>query len=457
MGNLRTALFNYLFAHHHKGKLIVRVEDTDKERSEKRWEEDMLSNLTWLGLTWDEGPYRQSERTKIYKASLEKLLNEGKAYWCFCSSEQLAQEREEQEKRGEAPRYAGTCRSLSKKEAQEKLKNGVPGVIRFLNPGRKISFEDLVRGTIEFDTSLSGDFVIAKDSENPLYNFTVVVDDHDMKITHVIRGEDHIPNTPRQILMQEALGFESPQYAHLPLLLGEDRTKLSKRQGDMSVTRFRQEGYLPESILNFLALLGWNPGGEQEVFSLKELVEKFSLDRVQKGGAVFDAKRLEWLSGHYIRETPLEELTKLALPYLEKSGVPIESLDSKKLQSIVQLFQERLKALGELPELAGFFFKTELEYETDLLKWKDMSSQKASESLERASNVLNGIVEPWSPESLEKALLETAGEDKGGLLWPLRVALSGRKASPPPFDIASILGKNEAIRRIRHAQHLLTS
>lgn len=323
MGNARTALFSWLFAKKEGGDFIIRVEDTDKERSSPKWEQDVLENLEWLGLNWDEGPdkgsfgpYRQSQRTGIYKEYLEKLLLEKKAYWCSCTKEELEAQRQDQASRGETPRYSGKCRTLSLKEKKD------GAAIRFLVEPKEITFKDLIRGKVSFDMALSGDIVIAKDIETPLYNFTVVVDDELMKITHVIRGEDHLSNTPKQLLLKEALGFkQNIQYAHLPLILGEDKTKLSKRHGDNSVIRFKKEGYLPEAIINFLALLGWNPGDEREIFSLQGLVKEFSLDRVQKGNAVFNLQRLDWINGFYLRQKDKKTLAELAIPYLKEAGL----------------------------------------------------------------------------------------------------------------------------------------
>lgn len=488
MGNARTALFSYLFAKQERGDFILRIEDTDKERSKKEWERDLLDNLEWLGLQWDEGPekggfgpYRQSERTEIYREHLEKLLKEQKAYWCYCSAEELEAQRQDQASRGETPRYSGRCRTLSPKEREENLKSGKPAVIRFIVEPKKTVFKDLIRGEIAFDNALSGDMIIAKDLETPLYNFTVVVDDHLMRITHVIRGEDHISNTPKQLLLQEALGFpQEIQYAHLPLLLGEDKTKLSKRHGDNSVTRFRKEGYLPEAMVNFLALLGWNPGDEREVFTLQGLISEFSLERVQKGNAVFSLQRLDWINGYYIRQKDAKTLAKLTLPYLKEAGLletngngeqkgfslklqkanPYtvketgEGVSLEFLSEVVALHQERLKKLSEIAQVADFFFKKDLDYAKDILPWKGMSDREVGESLNKAKELLLGFKEQdWTKEKLEKVLLKEAEAtgDKGRLLWPLRVALTGRKASAGPFEVASILGGEKTFLRIDQA------
>ncbi|MCH7551909.1 glutamate--tRNA ligase [Patescibacteria group bacterium] len=496
MGNARTALFSYLFSKKEEGDFIVRIEDTDRERSKTEWEQDVLENLTWLGLHWDEGPggnedkggfgpYRQSERTGIYKEYLERLLEEKKAYWCFCTQDELEAQRQDQASRGETPRYSGRCKALSLKEQEQNKEAKKSGVIRFTIEPRKIVFKDLIRGEISFDMALTGDIVIAKDIETPLYNFTVVVDDELMKITHVIRGEDHISNTPKQQLIQKALGFKQHiQYAHLPLILGEDKTKLSKRHGDNSVTRFRKDGYLPDAIINFLVLLGWNPGDEREIFSLQELIKEFSLERVQKGNAVFSLQRLDWINGFYLRKKSKKALAELVIPYLKEAGLleqngngeqrefhlkmqksePYtiketgEGISLESLMEIASLYQERLKKLSEIVELTDFFFQKELTYEKELLSWKGMGEQEIIESLGKTEKLLYEIKEnDWKKEELEKILIKEAEAmgDKGKLLWPLRVALTGKKSSAGPFDVAFVLKKEKVLQRIEQAKKKL--
>ncbi|HEX9721904.1 MAG TPA: glutamate--tRNA ligase [Candidatus Paceibacterota bacterium] len=477
MGTARTALFNYLFAKKEGGEFILRIEDTDKERSKKEYEEDIIESLHWLGLNWDEGPafaeasadkgpyapYRQSERTELYKTYLQKLFKKGSAYYCFCTAEELEAQRSHQMSLGEAPRYKGACRSLSTEEQRKRLAVGDRAVIRFVVEPKTIRFSDLVRGEISFDTGLLGDIVIAKDRETPLYNFTVVVDDFEMQITHVIRGEDHIANTQKQLLLQEALELPGVQYAHLPLLLGSDRAKMSKRHGDASVRKFRQEGYLPEAILNFLALLGWNPGDEREIFSLQELIQEFSLDRIQKAGAIFTVQRLDWINGHYIRQKPLPELVELCKPY-----VPENNFGAEKLQRIVGLYQERLKKLSEIAEFADFFFVDQPEYDKELLRWKNATDNQTKENLQKVYDLLDRVGEGelalsdppaggesngWTKEKLEQALMPEAEklENRGFMLWPMRVALTGKKASAGPFEVAEVLGKQPTLNRLESA------
>jgi glutamyl-tRNA synthetase len=479
LGTARTALFNYLFARQHKGKFILRIEDTDVERSEKKYEKDIIENLKWLGLEWDEGPYRQSERAEIYQKYIKKLLDSSQAFWCYHTKEELEKEKKEQMKRGEAPRHI--CRPTTNNKQQTTKK----GIIRFRCPDKKIVFNDLIRGQLEFNAGLLGDIGIARDEKTPLYNLGVVIDDYEMGISHVIRGEDHISNTPKQILLGQALGFPQPQFAHLPLILGSDRSKLSKRHGAVSVGWYKEEGYLSEALINFIALLGWNPGTEKEIFSLEELIKEFSLERVQKGGAVFNLQRLNWLNGYYIRQMDLDELTKKCIPYLVKAKLIIplwgqkeiitgwykfpfgitdyqtvktkEKLDFSYLKKIVALEQERLKKLSEIGELTKFFFVDKLKYEPELLIWKKMTLKEVKASLDILEEALSKVKEAdFEQEKLKGILMPlTEKHGSGELLWPLRVALTGQKASPGPFEIMEVLGKEKTLKRVKEAKVLL--
>jgi len=342
IGLARTALFNYLFAKKYQGSFVLRIEDTDLERSSPEFEKDIIESLKWLGIEWSEGPdidgqygpYRQRERLNIYAKYLEKLLAENKAYYCFCSEEELEAQRQYQMSIGETPRYTGKCANLDKELVQKYLAEGKPSVIRFRVIPKKLHFDDLIRGRVEFDTELMGDIVIAKNLETPLYNFAVVIDDFEMRISHVIRGEDHISNTPKQILMQEALGLSRPIYGHLPLILGPDRTKLSKRHATVSVSEYRKEGYLAESLINFMAFLGWNPGDEREIYLMNSLVKEFSLDKVQKGGAIFNIKRLDYLNGFYIRQKSIERLLDLCLPFFKEKGLIGDDYNQEEVKKL---------------------------------------------------------------------------------------------------------------------------
>lgn len=355
----------------------------------------------------------------------------------------------------------GILNKISTKLCQEKKHS----VIRFRVENKKIKFNDLIRGDVEFDAGLLGDVVIAKDLNTPLYHFAVVVDDFLMRISHVIRGEEHLSNTPRQILLQEALGFYQPIYAHLPLMLNADRSKLSKRQGDVALADYHNQGYLPEALVNFMVLLGWNPGTEKELFTLAQLIKEFSIEKVQKAGAVFNIQRLDFLNGLYIREKSIEKLTELCAPYLKEAGLLIAGQTSQNtLQEIIEVSKTRMKKLSEIPTLSDFFFKDKLNYDKDLLRWQKMGEGEIKDSLTLAGKTLSEI-KKWNLENLEKELF-TASEkfnaekgypkkNKGYLLWPLRVALSGKESSPSPFEIANILGKEKSLKRVEEAIKLL--
>jgi len=436
LGNTRTALFNWLFAKNQGGKFILRIEDTDVERSEPQYEKDILENLRWLGLNWDEGPYRQRERLDIYEKYLKKLLKEEKAYYCFCSKEKLEAERQAMLSQGLPPKYSGCCRHNHKPDPQR------PSVIRFQMPESEVIFNDLIRGKIKFNTGLIGDIVIAKDLRTPLYNFAVVVDDFEMKISHVIRGEDHLSNTPKQILLQKALGLPEPLYAHLPLILSADRSKLSKRYLETSVSEYRKEGYLPEALINFLTLLGWHPEKDREIFGPEETIKEFSLKRVQKGGAIFNLEKLDWLNSQYLMALKPEDLGKRL-----KDFVPETWLKNKKfLLSIVRLEKERAKKLSDFPKLASFFFELP-DYPAKLLIWEKTPPEDTLANLQLIFSILKE-----SKENNQNKIMNLANErGRGEVLWPLRVALSGQVASPGPFEIMEILGPEESLKRIETA------
>jgi len=479
IGTARCALFNYLFAKHNNGKFILRIEDTDLERSDLKWTQDIIEHLKWLGIEWDEGPdiggefgpYKQTQRLDIYEKYLKQLLDENKAYYCFCTEQELEDKRQEQMSRGVAPKYDGKCSHLSKQEIEKNISEGKPHVIRFRVESKKVKFHDLIRGDVEFDSGLLGDIVIAKDLRIPLYNFAVVIDDVEMKINHVIRGEDHIANTPKQILIYESLGFKVPQYGHLPLILAPDRSKMSKRYGSVSVAEYKNQGYLPEALINFMVLLGWNPGTEKEIFSLSQLEKEFSIEKVQKAGAIFNLARLDFINGLYIREKSIEKLTELCIPYLvnaklieEKNGEYIdgagESVSILHLQKIIEVSKSRMKKLSDIVEFSDLFLKNYLTYDKNLLHWKETGDDATKVSLVFSAGILSGI-DKWELKILEEKLFVASEKfniekgypekNKGYLLWPLRVALSGKDSSPSPFEIADILGKEETLRRIDEA------
>ncbi len=484
IGTARTALFNYLFARQNRGTVVFRLEDTDKDRSKPEFCEDIIASLRWLGIEWNEGPFYQSQRSEIYKKYLSRLIDENKAYYCFCSQEELEAQRQYQMSRGEAPKYSGKCAQISKAEAAERVACGERAVIRFRTQTKKIKFNDLVRGKIEFDAGLIGDFVIAKDMENALYNFIVTVDDFEMGITHILRGEDILPNTPKQILIQEAFDFPPVRYAHLPLLLGPDRSKLSKRHCAVPVCEYRKQGYLAEAMINFIAFLGWNPGTEKEIYSKEELIRDFSLDKIQKGGAIFNLARLDYLNSLYIRELSISDLARLCVPYFVSKNFVIEqkegdggktnyknartgeSIDFKFFEKIAEYQKTRLKKISEIAEISEYFFAGEMKYEKELLKWKDSSFEETKFALDELKKMLSKIeAGDWNRQNLEEAVLPKINEynlsrglpekDRGYLLWPLRVALCGQKMSIGPFEMADVLGKTKTMKRIDFALELL--
>jgi glutamyl-tRNA synthetase len=454
VGIARTALFNYLFTRKHGGSFVMRLEDTDVARSRDEYERDVYESLRWLGLDWDEGPdvggeygpYRQSERREIYEAYLQKLIEADAVYPCFCTPEELQEERERRQKLKLPPRYSGKCARLSKEEQEKAKAEGKKFSMRFRMPAKRISFEDMIRGKVEFDGADIGDFVVVKPNGDFIFHLTNVVDDIEMRITHVIRGEDHVSNTPRHIALAEALGATPPTYAHIPLILNPDRSKMSKRKDPTSVSIYRERGYLPEAMVNFLALIGWSPGTEEEVFSLDELVEKFSMEAVNRAGAIFDIEKLNWLNGCYIRKLPTEALQEKVSAYLPEA-------DADYLRQIVPLIQERLKTLDEVVSLTDFFFREELEYDSALLVAKKHSAEESRAALEEVLERISALGE-FSVEGLEKtlrSLVEELGWKTGHLFMIIRVAVTGSTATPPLFQTMSVLGKERCVNRIRWA------
>ena len=413
VGSVRTALYNYLYAKQNNGKFILRIEDTDKERSQKEFENNIVESFRWLNMPYKEF-YRQSERTEIYKKYSKELIDKKLAY-------------------------------VSTEEPKEKGERGT--VIRFNNPNKKIKFTDLVLGEIEFDTTDLKDFVIAKDFDTPLYHLAVVVDDIEMKVSHVIRGQDHISNTPRQILILEALGGQRPQYAHIPLILSPDKSKLSKRHGAMSALEYKEMGYLPEALLNFLALIGWNPGTDKEIFTLDELLKEFSLEKIQKSGGVFNVKKLNWINKEHMKMLSKKEIEKNIL-----ENLPEDYRNPKVIPVIIERIS-KWSDVGEIVragELDCFFKAPEIVKEK--LAYKNTPLNKISYNLELAIKVLSDLEENnFTAENIKNALMLIADnlENRGMLLHPVRYALSGRDNSPDPFIIASILGKNETISRLQ--------
>ncbi|MCR4328599.1 MAG: glutamate--tRNA ligase [Patescibacteria group bacterium] len=463
VGGVRTALFNWLFARSQGGSFILRVEDTDRERSSKEYEIEMIEMMRWLGFDWDEGPdgewvegkwqessrgeygpYHQNQRTEAYKKKLEGLIENGKAYYCYCAKEDLDAERQMLLSQGLPPKYGGHCRALHSAPQGKTAQ-----VIRFKTPEIEIEFNDLIRGRVKFNAELFGDFVIAKRVGDPLYNFAVVVDDDAMHISHVIRGEEHLSNTPKQILIQRALNLKEPIYAHLPLILAKDRSKLSKRYAETSLLEYREKGFLPDALLNFLALLGWHPAGDREIFSIKDLVKEFDFSRIQKSGAIFDEEKLLWLNREHIRGLPEEELIEKISPFLVRKNL---NPDRERLRAFVALEKNRIKTLAEFVDNAWFFFVLP-EYSPSLLVWKNSSVQETKETLQKILESFEGLHNDlFNREDILNMLQPIIDENgKGNVLWPLRVALSGQETSPDPLDIAEALGAFETRHRVAEA------
>ncbi len=443
IGGARTALFNWLFARNEKGKFILRIEDTDQVRSTKESIDAILEGMTWLGLDWDEGPIYQTDRMHLYREHVERLLREGKAYPCYCPPEELEKKRQKALKEKRKPKYDGHCRNL---------KVPIPGqtpAIRFKAPQHGVTvLHDLIKGTIEFDNSELDDLIIQRSDGWPTYNFSAVVDDATMSITHVIRGDDHVNNTPRQILLYEALGYPLPQFAHVPMILGADKARLSKRHGATSVMAYKEMGYLPQALVNYLVRLGWSYG-DQEVFTKQELIEKFSLENVGKSAAVFNTEKLLWLNGLYIRQEKPETLAEMLLPFLEARGLKPRSLPW--LSEITKTLQERSKTLVEMADQALFYFRRDLEFDEKAAK-KHLTPN-IKESLELLIAKLES-----SPELDEKGLEEIFKEVVGlkgiklvALAQAVRVALTGKAVSPGIYEVAKILGKDEAMKRLSRA------
>lgn len=468
LGSLRSALFEYLFAKQNGGKFFLRVEDTDQSREVAGAVENLLKVLKWAGIEPDEGvcldsegkasergkfgPYTQSRRLELYQKYAQELVSAGKAYYCFCTPERLEVLRRAQEEAKKPTRYDGLCKKLSAEEIKKRLDRGDKHIIRMKMPeNRDIEFTDMIRGKIKVNSNELDEQVLLKADGFPTYHLAHIVDDHLMKTTHVIRGEEWLPSTPKHIILFEYFGWTPPQYAHLPLILNPDKSKLSKRQGDVAVEDYRDKGYLPEALINYVALLGWNPGTEKEIFSLPELIKEFSFAKVHKAGAVFDVKKLDWMNGEYIKKLPGKKFVLLALPFMEKSLGSIKNVDL--VYKVLLLEQERVSKLSEVGESVGFFFSDELEYAPESLIWKKSDTEGAKKSLELVAEELNKYSD-WSKDNLEKSLLKFVkdrGLTNGEVLWPLRVALTGLEKSPPPFDVASILGKEKTLERIKVA------
>ena len=460
-GNVRTALLNWIFAKQQNGVLILRIEDTDQDRHVIDSEEGIVNDLNWLGIKWSEGPdiggdfgpYRQSDRSKIHGEYAERLLREGKAYKCYCSEDELKKEREETLAKGLPPKYNGKCRDLSAEEENKKISEGIKPVLRFEVRDGEVSFVDLIKGEISWKLSNIGDFIILRSNGMPSYNFAVVIDDALMKISHVIRGEGHVSNTPRQLLIYEALGFMVPKFAHTPTILNKEKKTLSKRNGALSIRRYREEGYIPEALVNYLSLLSWSSKSGDELLSKERIISEFSFSRMSSSAAVFDDDKLLWMNGQYIRALTSKELLNLSLPILEKSGYQTENFETTSL--IVEAVQGNLTKMSDLPQYVEVFYKTEVEPDGAA----EMELIKRDESKQVFSGFINSI-EDYEEISAEgfKEIMKNVQNDtgiKGKDLWmPIRIAITGQSHGPELPMLIEYFGKEKVVARINKVMEI---
>lgn len=463
IGNARTALFNYLYARNLGGKFIIRIEDTDQKRNIEGGEQSQLEYLKWLGVDWDEGPdvggeygpYRQSERNELYKKYYDQLLAEGKAYKCYCTAEELEAEREAQQARNEIAGYSGKCRNLTEEEREALEAEGRRPSIRFLVPQNEtIAFNDMVKGEVSFDSDgIGGDFVIVKQDGTPTYNFAVAIDDHLMKMTHVLRGDDHISNTPKQLLVYKALGFEPPVFGHMTLIVNESRKKLSKRDESIIqfIEQYKELGYLPEALLNFITLLGWSPKEEQEIYTKQQFIEQFDAERLSKSPAFFDKQKLLWMNNQYMKEQPVERVVELARPHLVKAGLIEASLSEEQeswVTSLIALYQEKMSYGAEIVELSSLFFKEEISYESEA---KEVLSEEQVPEVLKAFSEKVFSLEFFEAEGIKKAMKEVQKETghKGKKLFmPIRAAVTGQTHGPDLPKAIELLGKEKVEKRL---------
>jgi len=461
-GTARTALFNYLFAKKNNGKFILRIEDTDIERSQEIYTEDIIQALEWLGLIWDEGPqkegeygpYFQQERLHIYEECTDKLMDEGKAYRCFCTPEEIEADRNAAKEKGEPYRYSGKCRDLSSVQIDENMAAGKSFGIRLKVESQVVSFKDLIHGESEFNSDDFGDFIIVRSDGTPIFLYTNVIDDNKMKISHVLRGDDHLTNTGKQLLIYQALEMDVPEFGHFPQILNADRSKMSKRKDPTSITEdFRDKGYLPEALINFMVLLGWSSGSDKEIYSMNELISMFSLDRVAKSPAIFDPDKLLYFNGYYIRQLSIEDLAINCEKFIEDQILK-EAIakDRQYFYKTLKLVQERVKTLAETEELIKYFF-IKPDYPKEMLVAKKSSEENTNIAINAALLTIENL-ESLEPAVTEPILRETAQKNNlkdGELLWSVRVALSGSIASPGTFELLEVLGKEEVLARLNIA------
>lgn len=470
IGGLRTALYNYLFAKSNKGSMVLRIEDTDQNRLVEGAIEGLIESMNWAEVFHDEGPfideneikqrgesgpYIQSQRLPIYNEYIQRLLDNGWAYHCFCSKERLEEIREEQSAKGQFSKYDGHCRSLTKEQVKERLDAGLEYVIRLKLPeNRIVKFQDIVRGHIEVNTEDLDDQVLIKSDGFPTYHFAVIVDDHLMGISHIIRGEEWLPSTPKHVLLYEAFGWETPKFVHLPNILNQNRKKLSKRQGDVAVEDFMSKGYLPEALVNFIALLGWSPGKDQEIFSMEELIELFDLERVNKSGAVFDVNKLNWMNAHYIREASVKRITKLSIPYLLDSGyISQDDVDNRYewIEMMVESLKDKLSILSEISEKAALFFNDEIIFEDEECE-EILKGEQISVLIETFREKVKAIdnLNPVSAKAILKEIQKEKGIKGKSLFMPIRIMLTGQMHGPDLMKIITVLGKDSIIKRLHY-------
>ena len=460
LGLARTALFNWLFAKHHNGTFVLRVDDTDVERSTEESLENILESFRWLGITFDEGvgiggdygPYKQSERLEIYHEYTEKLLETGGAYCCYCTKEELDKEREQAREQRKAYIYSGKCRNLTADEREKHEAEGRKPSIRLKVPGKVITVHDLVKGNVDFQTVLIGDFIIVRPSGMPMYNFASAIDDMTMKTSHIIRADEHLANTPKQILIYEALKCPLPEFAHVPLVMGKKGEKLSKRHGATSAEEYRKQGYLPEAMINYLVRLGWSYDDQEEVFTIDELIEKFTLDRVGTSSGIFDQQKLLWLNGEYIAKMDIDARTKAVIPFLREAGLIGEDVPPEKyewIKAIVTAIGDRLKTLTQIIDYAGAFFVDELEYDEKAVQ-KRLKQDYVPQMLEDLKGIFQAT-EPFDEAKLEEVIRdysEKTGLSGSKIIHPLRVALTGKPVGPGIFETVVLVGRERAIQRL---------
>jgi len=462
IGNARTALFNYLFARNQNGKFIIRIEDTDQKRNIEGGEESQLRYLKWLGIEWDEsidvggeyGPYRQSERTEIYQKYTEELLEKGLAYHCYCTSEELEKEREEQQANSQMPRYSGKCRNLTAEQRAELEAEGREPSIRFRVPSNtEIKWNDIVKDEVSFESEGIGDFVIVKKDGTPTYNYAVAIDDYLMKMTHVLRGDDHISNTPKQILVYEALGWTPPVFGHMTLIVNENRRKLSKRDESIIqfIEQYKELGYLPEALFNFITMLGWSPVGEEEIFSKEQFIEIFDPARLSKSPALFDTSKLRWMNNQYMKQLDLDEVVALSVPHLVKAGKVEETRDAETEQwvrDLVALYQEQMSFGAEIVELTEMFFKKEIDYSEEAKAV--LAEEQVREVLKAFAEEISSL-EEFSADEIKaatKAVQKATGQKGKKLFMPIRVATTGETHGPELPKAISLLGKETVLARL---------